>query len=111
MSKAEDTRFEIALAFRELATAHTETLNAIDRWEASGAPARALDEMLAAESLPRVELARRSLAAVLERHRWQPHKASAGAIGSSRPLNGGRRRRAVPSPRRRRRQPRRGAAA
>jgi hypothetical protein len=100
-TKAAETRLEARIAFRESQAALLEIEARTEAWARSGAPLSKLDEDLA-EPLARLELVRRSAVNILARHRWQPHTASAGAIGSSRPLSGGRRRPAVPSPRRRR---------
>jgi hypothetical protein len=101
-TKAAETKLEMRIAFREAQAALLEIEERTERWERSGATLAKLDELLA-EPLARIELVRRSAANILARHRWQPHTASAGAIGASRPLNGGRRRGSIPSPRRRRR--------
>jgi hypothetical protein len=101
-TKAADTRIEMRIAFREMQTALVEIEERTDAWERSGDPISRLD-MLLAEPLARVELARRAMANILDRHRWEPHTASAGALGAGRPLSGGIRRRVTPSSRRRRR--------
>jgi hypothetical protein len=90
-----DTRFDLDIALAELARAHHE----VRRLEAGDISGHRLEDALS-EPMARLDLARRLLVQVLARHRWEPYKASAGAEGPSRPIDGGRKRRSVPSPHR-----------
>lgn len=86
---AAETCFELGQAIRELEQARLEIL------QARGKERRVLEEALSSP-MSRVDLARRWITTGLERHGWKPHQASAGAIGSGRPLDGTRRRRDAP---------------
>lgn len=92
-----DTCTDVGQIAREAVQARAEIAKIVE----SGLTGRLLEEALSSP-MSRLELVRRWAADGIERHGWRPYQASAGALGSGRPLDGSRRKPEGPEQRQRR---------